>query len=171
MARNRFEAEEGERTGRAAARGKMGGRPSLPLLEKRSQHIRFVVTHGEKRRIIENAMRAGRGVSEYVRDAALGCPIIAPTPAVNHEVREELARIGNNLNQIARTLNAAARAGQGVQVPPDLAALMDATLDAVHGVGVAIGTGLFPRAEPRACAPSTSAEAERLAEPPYEVEP
>jgi Mobilization protein NikA len=54
----------------------------------------------------ELAATAGKPPATYVREAALGVVLRRRLSAVDQAVLYELARVGNNLNQIAKALNA-----------------------------------------------------------------
>ncbi|KFI24982.1 hypothetical protein CG50_07195 [Paenirhodobacter enshiensis] len=66
-------------------------------------------------------------LSEYLRAALDGAPSgrrRAP-PAVDHRLLVQVARAGNNLNQIARALNAAHRSGAPLDALAVLAELIE----------------------------------------------
>jgi len=92
--------------------------------EVRHQRVSFRLTLKELLVLRERATRAGQSVSDYARTAALGAaarsrpnghPPIAMEPASFHQIR----RLGVNLNQIARRLNA-----QDLPAPPELPSLI-----------------------------------------------
>jgi hypothetical protein len=93
--------------------------------ELRDQHVGFRLTLEETLVLRERASAAGQSLSDYARHAALRYrPHAAPrernhpfamAPATFHEIR----RLGVNLNQIARRLNA-----QDLPAPPELAPLL-----------------------------------------------
>ena len=57
----------------------------------------------------ERARECGRPIARYVRETALGSVPKPRRHAAEQELVRHLARIGNNLNQLAREANAAAR--------------------------------------------------------------
>jgi hypothetical protein len=91
----------------------------------RDQHVGFRLTLEEALVLRERAARAGQSLSDYARNAALthrphsgpreARPPFAMEAASFHQVR----RLGVNLNQIARRLNA-----QDMPAPPELAPLL-----------------------------------------------
>jgi hypothetical protein len=94
--------------------------------EVRDQHVAFRLTLEEALALRERAARAGQSISDYARHAALayrrhsGSPrdVVHPfamEPATFHEIR----RLGVNLNQIAKRLNA-----QDIPPPPELSPLL-----------------------------------------------
>jgi hypothetical protein len=93
--------------------------------EARDSHVGFRLTLEEALVLRERASRAGQSLSDYARDAALSRRPrsdgldprrpFAMDPATFHEIR----RLGVNLNQIARRLNA-----QDIPPPPELAPLL-----------------------------------------------
>jgi mobilization protein NikA len=94
--------------------------------EVRDRHVAFRLTLEETLALRERTARAGKSLSDYARHAALAyrphsggrCEAIHPfamEPATFHEIR----RLGVNLNQIARRLNA-----QDMPAPPELGPLL-----------------------------------------------
>lgn len=91
--------------------------------EVKDQRVNFRLTLEEAITLRERAARAGKSMSDYARDAALGPPIRRPAlarpfamePASFHQIR----RLGVNLNQIAHRLNAL-----DLPPPPELAPLI-----------------------------------------------
>ena len=78
------------------------GRPQLPDSQRRSRRLWFRLTAQELSAIQAKAEVAGISLAEYLRRAALTKTVRARTDG---QVCEQLRRIGNNLNQIARALN------------------------------------------------------------------
>lgn len=70
----------------------------------KTEILKFRVTPEEKEIITHKALSSYRLVSQYLRDCALEKQITVIYGADN--VAEELRRIGNNVNQIARAVNA-----------------------------------------------------------------
>lgn len=70
----------------------------------KTEILKFRVTPEEKEIITRKALSSYRLVSQYLRDCALEKPITVINGADN--VADELRRIGNNVNQIARAVNA-----------------------------------------------------------------
>lgn len=105
------------------------GRPRKPA-EQQLQARRMVrLSHADNARITERAAAAGLSVSAYLRQMALsGSVTVAPPSPLDFETRQELRRIGVNLNQIAKAMNA------GRQVPPAALAAATAKLDAIFDV-------------------------------------
>lgn len=84
-----------------------GGRPRLPPEEKRTGKIGFSPTPEERARVLARADMAGLNVADFVRLAALGEPLrVTHRPGLDPVDRAALYRIGVNLNQIAKHLNA-----------------------------------------------------------------
>ena len=66
--------------------------------------IRFSVE--ERKALFERAKNFGVSLSEFVRRSALGRRMPpAPPPQINREIYDQLCRIGNNLNQVARKIH------------------------------------------------------------------
>ena len=73
------------------------------LTEPKTAILKFRVTPAERDLIEQKALGSYRTVSRYLRDCALGKEIVV-VPGID-AAAEELRRIGNNLNQIARAVN------------------------------------------------------------------
>lgn len=83
-----------------------GGRPPKAAAEKRSAEVKFHVTPEVKERLQNEAKIAGTDLATYCRKKVLtGQPPRCIPPAILVAVAE-LARQGNNLNQLARIANA-----------------------------------------------------------------
>ncbi len=72
--------------------------------EARSEILRFRVTPAEREQIENKAYSSYRIVSKYLRDCALEKEIFVVEGV--DSLAQELRRIGTNLNQIARAVNA-----------------------------------------------------------------
>ena len=89
-----------------------GGRPPIAKAGKRSEEIKFHVTPDVKRRLQDEAKAAGVDLATYCREKVLtGRPPRRIPPEVLAAIAE-LARQGNNLNQ----LTVMARQGRITQV-------------------------------------------------------
>lgn len=73
-------------------------------MNTRTEILKFRVTPEEKEIITHKALSSYRLVSQYLRDCALEKEITVINGA--DTVADELRRIGNNVNQIARAVNA-----------------------------------------------------------------
>lgn len=96
---------------------------------KRSEAFRVRLTIEERAAIDGKAAKVGLTTSDYVRRCALSRTLPAPSRATDFETRQELRRIGVNLNQIAKAMNA-----QRQVAPSDLAvtlARLNTMLDAM----------------------------------------
>ncbi|MBR8840570.1 MAG: plasmid mobilization relaxosome protein MobC [Stigonema ocellatum SAG 48.90 = DSM 106950] len=83
---------------------KKGGRP--PSATKRDQQMTVMLSKLEKLAIQKRAEKAGLNLSDYGRQMVLtGKAQVRLTPAEN-ETLNQVARLGNNLNQIAHKANA-----------------------------------------------------------------
>jgi hypothetical protein len=81
-----------------------GGRP--PNVQKRDKKINLYVSTLEELAIKKRAERAGLNLSDYCRQIVLtGQAQVRLTPQEN-ETLNQVARLGNNLNQIAHKANA-----------------------------------------------------------------
>lgn len=60
----------------------------------------------ERQALFEKAKSVGVSLSEFVRRSALGRRMPpAPPPKINLDLYQQLSRIGNNLNQVARKIH------------------------------------------------------------------
>ncbi|WP_262300147.1 plasmid mobilization protein [Microvirga sesbaniae] len=91
----------------AAQKRRKGGRPALPPHLKRTGKISFTPTPDERAAIESRADAAGLSVADFVRLAALGRPLtVHQHRELSPADRYALQRIGVNLNQIAKHMNA-----------------------------------------------------------------
>ena len=82
-----------------------GGRPPKAIAEKRSAEVKFHVTPDVKRRLQNEAIIAGTDLATYCREKALTGQSPRHIPPAILAAVAELARQGNNLNQLARIAN------------------------------------------------------------------
>lgn len=82
-----------------------GGRPSKAPAEKRSEEVKFRVTPDVKRRLQDEAKAAGVDLAAYCREKVLTGQPPRRVPPEALAALAELARQGNNLNQLARIAN------------------------------------------------------------------
>src|SRR5271156_4865649 len=88
------------------SKGRPGGRPRKDDPSLRSEWLRARVRPDELHRIEQLARDAGKTPSKYVREASLTAQIIIKrTRRGAPALLNELSRIGNNLNQIAKICN------------------------------------------------------------------
>lgn len=84
-----------------------GGRPRMGDMDKRGEFLRVRVRPDEKAMIEGLAAATNRPLPDYVRDQALsGRILVKQFQTLSALDRHDLARIGSNLNQIARVCNA-----------------------------------------------------------------
>ena len=83
---------------------KKGGRP--PSDTKRDQQITVLLTRLEKLAIQKRAKKAGLNLSDYCRQMVLTGQAQARLTPEENAVLNQVAKLGNNLNQIAHKANA-----------------------------------------------------------------
>ena len=83
-----------------------GGRPPKAIAEKRSAEVKFHVTPEVKERLQNEAKAAGVDLATYCREKVLTGKTPRRVPPEILAAIAELARQGNNLNQLARIANA-----------------------------------------------------------------
>ncbi|MFV0377640.1 MAG: plasmid mobilization protein [Mangrovibacterium sp.] len=87
---------------------KKGGRPKLSISDKRSESIRIWCTSEQKKQVKEMANSYGLTITDYVLKKSLGEKVVFNHREYLNEIHElgtELARQGNNLNQLAKYAN------------------------------------------------------------------
>ena len=82
-----------------------GGRPPKASAEKRTAEVKFHVTPDVKRRLQNEAIIAGTDLATYCREKVLTGQSPRHIPPAILAAVAELARQGNNLNQLARIAN------------------------------------------------------------------
>lgn len=82
------------------------GRPPKAIAEKRTAEVKFHVTSDVKRRLQNEAIIAGTDLATYCREKVLTGQSPRHIPPAILAAVAELARQGNNLNQLARIANA-----------------------------------------------------------------
>ena len=82
-----------------------GGRPPKAIAEKRTAEVKFHVTPDVKRRLQNEAILAGTDLATYCREKVLTGQSPRHIPPAILAAVAELARQGNNLNQLARIAN------------------------------------------------------------------
>lgn len=96
------------------------GRPKLSPEERRDCQTTVLYTIQERAELERRAHALGLTLSEYIRRRTLGVPL--PPQSADRETRDKLAtsllRIGVNLNQITKHMNA------GRHAPPELPAIV-----------------------------------------------
>jgi uncharacterized protein (DUF1778 family) len=81
-------------------------RPKIDPTARRTEQINLRLSPVEAARLQEQAELARTSVTAFVRAAAMGQSVTVREAATDFETRQELRRIGVNLNQIAKALNA-----------------------------------------------------------------
>ena len=76
------------------------------MTDKKALRIYIRVTSDEYESIKKNADKSGLSISEYARRSLVGDKVVAAPPADFGELIREIKRIGSNLNQVVRKLNA-----------------------------------------------------------------
>jgi hypothetical protein len=96
------------------------GRPKLSPQDKRDSRVQTMFTMRERAELEARAEAVGLTLSEFIRRRTLGVPL--PPQSADRQTRDKLAtsllRIGVNLNQITKHMNA------GRHAPPDLPAIV-----------------------------------------------
>lgn len=101
-------------------------------MAKYRKQIQVLLSDEQKIHITERAIQAGLTLSEYIRQSATNqeiTPVINPyktvvrkqivySPKTQGEVEivQQLAKIGNNLNQLTRQINTSAKIGESIEL-------------------------------------------------------
>lgn len=85
-------------------------RPRKKVEQARRHVVKFLLTAAEYAALSAQALSAGMDVNDYARTKATGRAArrLSASPAEppgTHELRQQLIRVGVNMNQIARQLN------------------------------------------------------------------
>lgn len=95
-------------------------RPQKAPHEKATEQVNIRLSPVDLARLRVKAARAGMTVSDFVRAAALNKSVtVTETSAPDFLTRNELRRIGSNLNQVAHVMNAG-----GISSPDRIEALV-----------------------------------------------
>lgn len=96
------------------------GRPKISPEKRRDVMTQFMLTAQERAELESRAAALGLTLSEFIRRRTLGVPL--PPQSADRQTRDKLAtsllRIGVNLNQITKHMNA------GRHAPPELPAVV-----------------------------------------------
>ena len=76
------------------------------IKENRTKKLIVRVTDGELTSIRANATAAGLSLSRYARQRVLLQPVVPTIPAEVQQLRADVSGLCNNVNQIARAVNA-----------------------------------------------------------------
>lgn len=99
-------------------------RPQKDITQRRIRRIEIRLTQHEERLLLERSQERGLTLSDFLRSTALDVKprIIQATPERAALIRglAELAKIGSNLNQIARAMNRQHAAGNPISVPTEV---------------------------------------------------
>lgn len=112
------------------------GRPRAAEGAARDQVLGLRLTPDERAAIEAQAARAGLTVSDYARRVILGHRVKAAVTDVDAAALVELNRLGVNLNQIAKQLNA--RKAAPAQIEPLLVTIR-AAVERLAGDGRSVG--------------------------------
>ena len=82
-------------------------RPKIDPVDRRTEQVNLALSPIELGKLKAKASQADKTVTAFVRAAALGQRVsVTKSTAPDFATRDELRRIGVNLNQIAKALNA-----------------------------------------------------------------
>lgn len=112
-----------------------GGRPRKDDMDRRGEQLRVRVRPDELAAIEQRAAACNRALPDYVRELALsGAILVRQFRSFSAIDRHDLARIGSNLNQIARICNTTGDSARARNIEVLLAELR-ALLDRLDSIG------------------------------------
>ena len=76
------------------------------LLRKRYKRVEIHLTEEEHRHLKKQVSYTGLSTESFIRSLIMGLTLYPRPPDEYAEIRRQLAAIGNNINQIARTVHA-----------------------------------------------------------------
>lgn len=88
------------------------------MTRTRNRHVSVWLTDAELAHLRKQAAAAGLGIDPFLRSLILGVQLRPRPPDTYAALLRELSAIGNNINQIARTVNA-----RGFATKEDIAAI------------------------------------------------
>ena len=103
-------------------------RPPIDDQDRRSVWIKYRASPSEANRIAERCRSVGLSLSAFHRTLALEGAIVQREPLADQDLVRQLASIGNNLNQLARTANIAGELDSPIE------ARLGAALDQLEGL-------------------------------------
>lgn len=121
-----------------------GGRPRLDELEKRGACLRVRVRPDELAAIEQRAASINQPLADFIREQAMfGRILVRQSRSLSAVDRHDLARIGTNLNQIARACNATGETARARGIERLLDELRDvlSRLSAAGSPGDELGQG------------------------------
>ena len=89
-------------------------------MRKRYKRVEIHLTEEEHRHLKKQVSYTGLSTESFIRSLIMGLTLYPRPPDEYAEIRRQLAAIGNNINQIARTVNARGFASE------DIAAITEA---------------------------------------------
>ena len=105
-------------------------RPTIDQQEKRSIRFTFRLNQREEEILIQLMAYTEKTAAEVIRDIVFRERILKPKiPALDQKTYGELKRIGTNLNQVARKLNANAKAPETEKTISELKVLLNRILN------------------------------------------
>ena len=75
-------------------------------MRKRYKRVEIHLTEEEHRHLKKQVSYTGLSTESFIRSLIMGLTLYPRPPDEYAEIRRQLAAIGNNINQIARTVNA-----------------------------------------------------------------
>ena len=103
-------------------------RPTIAEQDRRSVWIKYRASPSEAARIAERCRATGLSLSAFHRSLALDGAIVQREPLADQDLVRQLAALGNNLNQLARTANIAG------EVDSATTERLSAALDQIEGL-------------------------------------
>jgi midasin (ATPase involved in ribosome maturation) len=107
-------------------------RPTIDTKEKRKARFTFRMTEREEEMLIQLMRYSNQSGAEVIRDIVFKARLLQPKiPVLDQKTYGELKRIGNNLNQVAKKLNANARASETEKTISELKVILNKILSKI----------------------------------------
>jgi hypothetical protein len=104
-------------------------RPPIDLKDKRIVRFTFRMTEREEEMLIQLMAYANQSGADVIRDIVFRERLLQPRiPLLDQKTYAELKRIGTNLNQVAKKLNADAKASATEKTMDELKMMLDQIL-------------------------------------------
>ena len=83
-------------------------------MRKRYKRVEIHLTEEEHRHLKKQVSYTGLSTESFIRSLIMGLTLYPRPPDEYAEIRRQLAAIGNNINQIARSVNAGFASGEDI---------------------------------------------------------
>lgn len=104
-------------------------RPTIDIKDKRTSRFTFRINEREEKYLIQLMTYSNKSGAEVIRDVVFKERLLQPKiPVLDQKTYGELKRIGTNINQIAKKLNADGTASETTQTLDELKRTLETIL-------------------------------------------